>query len=649
MKKNFLLLLLLTLLPFSAWAVNYGQIRVTWNNPAAGTYNAADQALPNILSVAQYNSFGWQTLPTSAYTIEWTYSGSDVVVARNAGTYTATITPTSGNSFTAASGNSLTHTWTMNRANNNVSAPSFPDGNSWEYLQSPNDPSSTALDGTVTYQWYNGSSWTDWPVPASQKPGTYSIRALVAQTLNYNADQSTQSTFVVTKAKVYITPNNETAEWRDPWNGKSMDDITPTVTGAQNWSDAKSYLEWNQVTPRGDAGASYEYTLQPNAAGTANEYYEYVVASSANVSIIKNTTGALSAGVDGADLTYNGEEQTLEPGAVPTFTDSNGNEAGTIEYSLNGTDWSTEYPKGKDAQVYTVQFRGIGDQNHEDETVGGSYNVEILPYELVAGTDFDAPTAKTDGVYTEDPVLTPKPQDIAIAGAFKGKFAEELTTKGAQFIYPTSADLPQEANAGTYSFDWDIDVTTATNFTYTAGPITVNGAEIAKADLTPVAAADANDVVEGLQYKAADQKLLKGEFPLPEFMDQGRSGTFEYFVDGVSVGNDWNDVVGKDADVDADAYVITYTFTPTSGNFNPITTEQSVGNANIAKADLTVSGVAAKENVVYNGSAQSILKHGADVETSYHAILAASEYSVSYEGGETSPVNAYANVKQTHA
>ena len=638
MKKNFLLLLLLTLLPFAGWAATVNNVHSSLNPSAAGTFNGGDQALPAV----QVTSSGYN-VNTSYYTVVWKYNGSTVTVAHNAGTYTATITPTSGNTLNYSYGYSNTLTWTMNRANNTVSAPSFPDGNSWEYLQSPNDPSSTALDGTVTYEWYNPatSSWQSWPVPASQKPGTYSIRALVAQTLNYNAAQSSQSTFVVTKAKVYVTPNNETAEWQNPWNGMSMDDITPTVTGAQDWSAAKSYLEWNQVKPVGDAEQAYEYTLQPNAAGTANEYYEYVVAASANVNIVKNTTGALSAGVDGADLTYNGKNQTLVPGAVPTFEDSDGNVAGTIEYSLNGTDWSTEYPEAKDAQVYTVQFRGIGDQNHEDETVGGSYDVEILPYEITAA-DFNAPTGLTV-TYNDDF------QVIAEAATWKdGDLKAELEA-GAEFLYPTTADLPEGKDANLYDIQYTINVTDP-NFVWNGGDITLTDeAEIEPADLTPVAAADANDIVEGLKYKAADQKLLKGEFPLPEFKNIGRDGTFHYYVDGTYVSDDWNNVVGQDADEDADAYEITYTFTPSSTNFNPITDQQPVGNANIAKADLTVSGVAAKENVVYNGSAQSILKHGADVKTSYGADLAAAEYSVSYEGGETSPVNAYANVKQTHA
>ena len=62
------------------------------------------------------------------------------------------------------------------------------------------------------------------------------------------------------------------------------------------------------------------------------------------------------------DLTYNGEDQELVTAGEA--------EGGTMEYSLNGQDYSTEIPKGKDAGTYTVWYKAVG-------TYGGSEPVSI--------------------------------------------------------------------------------------------------------------------------------------------------------------------------------------------------------------------------------------------------------------------------------
>ena len=57
-------------------------------------------------------------------------------------------------------------------------------------------------------------------------------------------------------------------------------------------------------------------------------------------------------------LTYNGSEQEL--------VSKGSAEGGTLQYSLDGTNYSTDVPNGKDAKTYTVYYKVEGDDNHND-------------------------------------------------------------------------------------------------------------------------------------------------------------------------------------------------------------------------------------------------------------------------------------------
>ena len=71
-------------------------------------------------------------------------------------------------------------------------------------------------------------------------------------------------------------------------------------------------------------------------------------------------------------LTYKGSDQELvNAGTTPD---------GTMQYSLNGTTWSTAIPKGKNAGDYTVYYMVKGDSDHTDYTPSdNTVSVKIEP------------------------------------------------------------------------------------------------------------------------------------------------------------------------------------------------------------------------------------------------------------------------------
>ena len=58
------------------------------------------------------------------------------------------------------------------------------------------------------------------------------------------------------------------------------------------------------------------------------------------------------------DLMYNGTTQDLIAAGSTT--------GGTLEYSLDGTNWSEDIPQAKDAGAYQIYYRVSGGKNYED-------------------------------------------------------------------------------------------------------------------------------------------------------------------------------------------------------------------------------------------------------------------------------------------
>ena len=62
---------------------------------------------------------------------------------------------------------------------------------------------------------------------------------------------------------------------------------------------------------------------------------------------------------------------------------------GTMQYSLDGTTWSTDIPTGTDEGTYTVHYKVVGDGNHND--------VAEATIEVTIGAALDIDLTSTDG------------------------------------------------------------------------------------------------------------------------------------------------------------------------------------------------------------------------------------------------------------
>ena len=145
-------------------------------------------------------------------------------------------------------------------------------------------------------------------------------------------------------------------------------------------------------------------------------------------------------------LVYTGEEQALITAGKA--------DGGTMQYSLNGTDWQDTVPVGTNAGTYTVQYQVIGDSNHNDSAPASvSVTIARQPVEV---PESDATVFTYDG---EKKTYTIAANDnYTVANA-------EQTNAGTYTVTVTLKD--------TENFVWNDETDTAKEFPFVIAPAKV--------------------------------------------------------------------------------------------------------------------------------------------------------------------------------
>lgn len=182
------------------------------------------------------------------------------------------------------------------------------------------------------------------------------------------------------------------------------DGITPakpaypgTIAAPKVKTNAGGTVELNAVTPTAGGDVQYGYsdsastpptdwqdstifesmaigeTLYFYAKVVETDDYQELVSDATAVTVAAKPAASVTAPTARTDLTYNGSEQPL---LSYRGTATNG----TMQYSLNGTDWTDTDPTGKNAGDYTVYYMVKGDSTHSDYTpTSNTVTVKIDP------------------------------------------------------------------------------------------------------------------------------------------------------------------------------------------------------------------------------------------------------------------------------
>lgn len=233
------------------------------------------------------------------------------------------------------------------------------------------------------------------------------------------------------------------------------------------WNLDKTYtgVELDTVTSSGNAILKVDSTAAPGTiqliancstvGSTASKTLDITLVDKTPASV--TTVPAAKTG-----LFYNGTDQAL----VTAGTAS----GGTMQYSLDGTTWSTAVPTGKNVGAYTVQYKVVGDATHTDTAPQTCQMVMISPKFLTM--DNLTPTGSTSKVYdgTTNSSIT-----VGVkAGVLFG--SDTLTITGTA-VY-NSANV-NEANTITFTPD-----AITGNYELVPGVLTIPGASITPRDLT---------------------------------------------------------------------------------------------------------------------------------------------------------------------
>lgn len=139
------------------------------------------------------------------------------------------------------------------------------------------------------------------------------------------------------------------------YNGTPQQLITiPATTDGGTIEYSIDAASWAYELPTATNAGTY--TVYYRAIG--NENYEDVAQQTITATITKSTPVVTATEV-AEGLVSTGTLQQLI--AVPASTSG-----GTVEYSLDGMSWSDALPTATEAGDYTVYYRVIGDENHED-------------------------------------------------------------------------------------------------------------------------------------------------------------------------------------------------------------------------------------------------------------------------------------------
>ena len=620
MKRNFLLLLLLTLLPFAGWAQN-----VSWKSGASteevpfGLSGADLRSLKDRLNVtSSYGNepcmFGWTNVTYPGGSSQYNLALFDSWANADNGTTTGLVTTTCEtgkkyylrvsvrhriNKSTYGPGYVINEIIIV-RADNKITSP-FTIEN-WNYGEPRKYPTiPTTTDGSTPNIQYSGdgANWGEYKDIVNDFPGDWYVRAYVPMSTNYNVLSEIRQ-FRINPIPVNLTLREVTKTWEKPWNNPTIDDLTSasyTVSGA-SWNDIKPYLKWDQVEPVVNAGP-YKYTLKI----TGKSIYGINIDDSKAILKVEKADATLSTVGNGPSLTYSGKPQTLNADATPEFKDKGGNVAGDILYTLtpsNDSSWSTEVPKQTDAGSYTVFYKGDGDVNH-NSAAQKSYTVLINKRTLTTD-DFNPQTAKDPS-----PVYTGGELELVNPVTFKGEFAAELATACTvkyQVDGGAEADVAKAVNAkpnyevkAIFKFGADANFENGTLYT-------INNAAIVKAeagDITVTAAENLKFKYDPVGNKAVNQPLITAGTCPGATVLYSRTGAAGSYSATIPTGNH------------TDNYTVYY-YAKGDANHNDKGSEASpVGSVEvkIAKTDYVLAQApTAAKGVVYNAKEQPLLAQG---------------------------------------
>ena len=306
--------------------------------------------------------------------------GTSIPTATNAGTYTVYYKASASTNYNESVSGSVDVTIAKVTISPTVSM------NGWVYGQTSANPTVNGNIGSgyVTYM-YKVSTAGD-NTYTTTKPsdvGTYTVRAQVAETPNYNSGECTTN-FSISKADPsFISPSAKSLTY----NGEAQELLNSGSTSDGTMQYSSDNSSWSTTIPSNTNADTY--TSYWRIIGDSN--HNDKASASINTTISK-ASGSVTTEPTAKSLTYNGGEQYLV---------NEGSGTGTmLYYGGSNSSWSYSIPTATNATTYTIFYKAAESANY-NESSRGYVNVTIAK---VTPTVI-APTPKTLTYNTSAQVL----------------------------------------------------------------------------------------------------------------------------------------------------------------------------------------------------------------------------------------------------
>lgn len=204
------------------------------------------------------------------------------------------------------------------------------------------NPGSSTL-GSIQYS-TDEVNWST-TIPQGTNAGTYTVYWRFAGAEIIYVDSTAIQVTIAKANPTYNAPTAKTLTYNS--NAQALLNAGSTSHGTIQYSSNNS--SWGNTIPTGTNATSYTVYWRLNGDSNHNN----VASTSIKVSIAKVTPTATAP--TAKTLTYNGSAQNLVNAGSTNY--------GTLQYSIDNSNYSVNIPKGTNASNYTVYYKVIGDSN----------------------------------------------------------------------------------------------------------------------------------------------------------------------------------------------------------------------------------------------------------------------------------------------
>ncbi|MCQ2227311.1 MAG: hypothetical protein MJZ01_05295 [Bacteroidales bacterium] len=383
-----------------------------------------------------------------------------------------------------------------------------------------------ATGGKLMYS-TDGTTWTE-TIPQGTEAKIYTLYYKIVGDANHNSTDTSEPVNVTISQKAIDVV----------WGVTNFDydelPHTPTATLSGVETIDNSFVSLS-VAGSGTSVGNYSATATLQGA-KANNYQLSVATSTTSFSIGKSAP-IVTSPTAATSLVYNGANQAL----LATAGSTNG---GTLKYSIDGKNWTTDVPQAKSAQEYTIYYKVEGDANHSDvatKTLNAVIEQKLLTVDWGTRTfEYDGnphkPTPLLSGVVTGDQVV--------------------ITANG------------EKTAVGTYPSQATLSGNDAANYKL------ASGADQTTFDITKAAVTVSAPTAETLTYNGKKQNLILAATT--------SAGTVEYSINN---GTSWSETIP--AATDAGLYSVYYRVNG-GNNYDDIAKSGPV-EVTIAQKELTLT------------------------------------------------------------